>query len=202
MLAGSLSYSVHENGVDGFANWSAGFGGGVAGYASADYAYQHFGSAGGAGSEAASYENNMPDDLARQRQEIADYNADYYGYTRGKYNSNLDASGRTTYDGATVDVNGKVVYHGHIEYGPGAFEYVSWQQAVGANESWKLNALYQGQWHIAGNRLLNRSELEMAAAAWTINNASRLNMTPLAARLMVQQYNYFGKFINAPPWGE
>jgi len=37
MLAGSLGYSVHEDGVDGFAYWSAGFIGGAIGYNSAEY---------------------------------------------------------------------------------------------------------------------------------------------------------------------
>ncbi len=34
-------------------------------------------------------------------------------------------------------------YYGHIEYGPTAFDAPSLPQAVDANESWELNALYQ-----------------------------------------------------------
>ena len=151
--------------------------------------------------QAASYLNTL-DGLAQQRQTLADYDADYYGYTNGTYNPNLNAAGRTLYDGQTEELGGNITYHGHIEYGPTAFEYPSLLQAVGANESWKLNALQEGQWLIAGGQLANGPQLEMGAEAWTINNAGRLNLTPLAVNIMIQQYNHYAGIIGAGRWGE
>lgn len=198
MAAGGLALAGGTGGVKGLESFAAGFAGGLAGGVLGDYLNKAITSN---IAQAADYQNAV-DDLARQRQALGDYNADYYGYTHGTYNPNLDAAGETIYDGQTVDAHGNTSYYGHIEYGPTAFDVPSLPQAVGANESWKLNALYEGQWQIVGDQVLNRCELEMGAEAWTINNAARLNMTPLVTHLMIQQYNYYSNFIDVPHWGK
>ena len=175
-------------GVKGLGSFAAGFAGALAGGMLGGYLKQAINSNVTAGG----YQNALNE--VQQRQALADYDADYYGYAHGTYMPSQTQPGLTSYNVTEQTWQ--------ITYGPAAFDPVSYLQAVGFNESYKLDAGIYGGWDIAGDDILNRVQLEMASDEATINNASRLDITPLVKQMFIQEYNYWSDWANAPHWGQ